>query len=101
MFLDSVPFAGPEQRRFIAPSIATPSEPKVPSQSILSTQAGFGAIMHELGRESLEFTRRSVTASPDVTVSTNFGPSVNGRGVYGREAVADTFKLEGIPSTYR
>ena len=42
-----------------------------------------------------------VTASPDVTVSTNLGPWVNRRGLFAKQALADTFKSERIPSTYR
>jgi pyruvate dehydrogenase E1 component len=41
-----------------------------------------------------------VTASPDVTVSTNLGPWVNRRGLFARQALADTFKSERIPSTF-
>ena len=43
---------------------------------------------------------RIVTTSPDVTVSTNLGPWVNRRGLFAREALADTFKSERIPSTF-
>src|SRR5207342_330654 len=41
-----------------------------------------------------------VTTSPDVTVSTNLGPWVNRRGLFARQAMADTFKSERIPSTF-
>ena len=100
-FLKSVPFGHRDSLPGDAKSIATPNELKVAIQSETSTQTGFGAILSELGRESTEFSRRIVTASPDVTVSTNLGPWVNRRGVFGREALADTFKLERIASTYR
>src|SRR5208282_3808566 len=40
------------------------------------------------------------TTSPDVTVSTSLGPWVNRRGLFAREALADTFKSERIPSTF-
>ena len=43
---------------------------------------------------------RIVTTSPDVTVSTNLGSWVNRRGLFAREALADTFKSERIPSTF-
>ena len=43
---------------------------------------------------------RLVTASPDVTVSTNLGSWVNRRGLFARQSVADTFKDEHIPSTF-
>ena len=35
-----------------------------------------------------------------MTVSTNLGPWVNRRGLFAREALADTFKSERIPSTF-
>ena len=35
-----------------------------------------------------------------MTVSTNLGPFVNRRGLFGREALADVFKRERIPSTF-
>ena len=47
-----------------------------------------------------ELAARIVTASPDVTVSTNLGPWVNRRRLFAREAMADTFKGERIPSTF-
>ena len=66
----------------------------------MSTQTGFGAILNEIGRGDSDFARRIVTTSPDVTVSTNLGPWVNRRGLFAREAMADTFKSERIPSTF-
>ena len=66
----------------------------------MSTQTGFGAILNEIGRGDSDFARRIVTTSPDVTVSTNLGPWVNRRGLFARQAMADTFKSERIPSTF-
>jgi pyruvate dehydrogenase E1 component len=66
----------------------------------MSTQAGFGNVMNELGREKSELSARIVTCSPDVTVSTNLGAWVNRRGLFARESLADTFKKERIPSTF-
>jgi pyruvate dehydrogenase E1 component len=67
---------------------------------IVSTQMGFGQILNEIAREDTEFASHIVTTSPDVTVSTNLGPWVNRRGLFARDALADTFKAERIPSTY-
>ena len=61
---------------------------------------GFGALLNEIARETTELANRIVTASPDVTVSTNLGAWVNRRGLFARETVADTFKDERIPSTF-
>ncbi len=99
-FLARVPFAQAGERRLKAPRIAVPETLAVPLQPTMSTQLGFGALLNELGRETSELAARIVTASPDVTVSTNLGSWVNRRGLFAREALADTFKNERIPSTY-
>jgi len=99
-FLEAVPFARREQRRFQPPQIEVPAELPVTIQPVMATQTGFGAILNELGRTRTPLSDRIVTTSPDVTVSTNLGPWVNRRGLFAREAMADTFKKERIPSTY-
>ena len=48
-----------------------------------------------------ELARRIVTASPDVTVSTNLGPWVNRRGIFDRAERADTFREENVVSAQR
>ena len=99
-FLDHVPFATAELRRLNAPTHAVPESLSVTIQPVMSTQTGFGAILNEIGRGESEFARHIVTTSPDVTVSTNLGPWVNRRGLFARQAMADTFKSERIPSTF-
>jgi pyruvate dehydrogenase E1 component len=99
-FLDAVPFAAAGERRLQAPEIDVPTEIPAPFTAVTSTQTGFGAILNELGRGDSEFTRRIVTTSPDVTVSTNLGAWVNRRGLFAHEAMADVFKSERIPSTF-
>ncbi len=99
-FLKGVPFAQTAERQLNAPRIAVPDELSVTIQSRMSTQTGFGAILNEIGRGNDEFAARIVTASPDVTVSTNLGPWVNRRGLFAREHMADTFKSEQVPSTF-
>ncbi len=99
-FLKRVPFAQGGARQLQAPRIAVPEALAVTIQPTMSTQTGFGAILNEIGRGSDEFASRIVTASPDVTVSTNLGPWVNRRGLFAREHLADTFKSEQIPSTF-
>jgi pyruvate dehydrogenase E1 component len=66
----------------------------------VSTQMGFGQILHEIARGDDDFAARIVTTSPDVTVSTNLGPWVNRRGLFARQELADTFRAERIPSTF-
>src|SRR5262249_58784981 len=84
-------------RQHLAAAIAAPAELPVTIQPVMSTQTGFGALLNELGRGKSEIADRVVTASPDVTVSTNLGPWVNRRGLFAREALADVFKSEHIP----
>jgi pyruvate dehydrogenase E1 component len=98
-FLARVPFAGGE-RRHRAARIAVPEQLPVSLQPVMSTQQGFGALLNELGRDKSELADRIVTASPDVTVSTNLGAWVNRRGLFAHAALADTFKSERIPSTF-
>jgi pyruvate dehydrogenase E1 component len=99
-FLSSVPFVQGGARRLRAPVIPVPPELSFNAQPVVSTQAGFGNIMNELGRSSHELAGRVVTCSPDVTVSTNLGAWVNRRGLFAQKAVADIFKRERIPSTF-
>ncbi len=99
-FLDAVPFAAGGPRRLAAPRFAAPDELKVTIQAEMSTQTGFGALLNELAREKSELAGRIVTTSPDVTVSTNLGAWVNRRGLFARQALADTFRSERIPSTF-
>src|SRR5262245_32712443 len=98
-FLDRVPFAA-RSRRHQAARIETPADLPRTVQPVMSTQTGFGALLNELGRGKSAIAERIVTTSPDVTVSTNLGPWVNRRGLYAREALADTFRSERIPSTF-
>src|SRR5271169_3246853 len=99
-FLDKVPFASDRARRLSAPTLDVPESLPVTIQPVMATQTGFGALLNEIGRGDSGFAQRIVTTSPDVTVSTNLGPWVNRRGLFAREAMADTFKSEHIPSTF-
>ncbi len=99
-FLDRVPFAADKARRLSAPPIDVPETLPVTIQPVMATQTGFGALLNEIGRGDGEFAQHIVTTSPDVTVSTNLGPWVNRRGLFARQAMADTFKSERIPSTF-
>ena len=98
-FLERVPLAA-GGRRHQSERIVVPVELPVTIQPVMSTQAGFGALLNELGRGQTDIAERIVTTSPDVTVSTNLGSWVNRRGLFAREKLADTFKSEQIPSTF-
>lgn len=97
-FLASVPF-NQDGRRLSAPVIDVPQLSFKPAAQ-MSTQQGFGLVLNEIARGDSELASRIVTASPDVTVSTNLGAWVNRRGLFARAEKADTFRSEKIPSTY-
>src|SRR5213076_1857794 len=56
--------------------------------------------LNELARGDSELAARIVTASPDVTVSTNLGAWVNRRGLFAKAENHDLFRQEKIPSTF-
>ncbi|MBN9067626.1 MAG: transketolase, partial [Rhizobiales bacterium] len=99
-FLSAVPFVQKGTRRYAAPTIEVPEELSFGAQPSMSTQQGFGLLMHEIGKSDNEFASHIVTTSPDVTVSTNLGAWVNRRGLFAKEQMADLFRAEKIPSTY-
>ena len=95
-------FFAPVPRRLTAPKIDIPADlPQIDLRSKpISTQMGFGQILHEIARSDTPMAARIVTTAPDVTVSTNLGPWVNRRGLFARHSMADTFRAERIPSTF-
>jgi pyruvate dehydrogenase E1 component len=99
-FLKSVPFNQEVQRRLSAPAIEVPRQLSFTPAAQMSTQQGFGLLLNELARGDGELASRIVTASPDVTVSTNLGAWVNRRGLFARGEKADLFRSEKIPTTY-
>ena len=99
-FLDDVPFVQQGRRRFSAPEVAVPPALTIDVKASMSTQQGFGLLLHEIAKSDSELARRIVTAAPDVTVSTNLGAWVNRRGLFAREEMADVFRRERIPSTF-
>jgi pyruvate dehydrogenase E1 component len=101
-FVHAAPFFAKGARRLTASAVDVPKTFATPSSAgkAISTQMGFGQILNEIARDDTAFAERIVTTSPDVTVSTNLGPWVNRRGLFARDTLADTFKMERIPSTY-
>ncbi len=79
-FLADAPFIRQGARRLTAAAIPVPETLAVPATPTMSTQHGFGLLMHEIAKTDTELARRIVTTSPDVTVSTNLGAWVNRRG---------------------
>jgi len=108
-FVDSVPYATsltPQGRRLSAPPVAVPAvlpQPKIAGRK-MSTQAGYGEILSEIGRAegtAKELSRHIVTMSPDVAVSTNLGPWINRRGVFDRHTRDDVFRDGKLASAQR
>ena len=107
--IDGAPFAQTltaQGRRLDAPMVHVPAAlptPKLAGRK-MSTQAGFGDILAEIGRGNGEFAdlaRHLMTTSPDVTVSTNLGPWVNRRGVFDRHTRNDVFRDAKLASAQR
>jgi len=98
-FLALVPFNKPD-RRLTAPVIEVPRQLAFTAAAQMSTQQGFGLVLNEIARGHSELAARIVTASPDVTVSTNLGAWVNRRGLFARAEKADLFRSEKIPTTF-
>ncbi|HEY4986220.1 MAG TPA: transketolase [Bradyrhizobium sp.] len=99
-FLGEVPFNRGGQRRLSADVLDVPERLAFTPAAVMSTQQGFGLVLNELARGDSALASRIVTASPDVTVSTNLGAWVNRRGLFARAEKADLFKSEKIPSTF-
>ncbi len=99
-FLAKVPFNREGTRRLQAPVIDVPQHLSFTPSPQMSTQQGFGLVLNELGKGDSDLASRIVTASPDVTVSTNLGAWVNRRGLFARGEAADLFRKEKIPSTF-
>jgi pyruvate dehydrogenase E1 component len=98
-FLERVPFNN-DDRRLSAPVIEVPRQLSFSPAAQMSTQQGFGLVLNEIARGDSELAARIVTASPDVTVSTNLGAWVNRRGLFARAEKADLFRSEKIPTTF-
>jgi len=99
-FLGEVPFNRGGQRRLSADVLDVPDRLAFTPAAVMSTQQGFGLVLNELARGDSALASRIVTASPDVTVSTNLGAWVNRRGLFARAERADLFRSEKIPSTF-
>jgi pyruvate dehydrogenase E1 component len=91
-FLVEAPFNAEGRRRTEAPAIALPAALPRPNDKESSTQTGFGKILNAIAAEDSELSRRIVTTSPDVSVSTNLGAWINRRGLFGHTEAEDVFR---------
>ena len=99
-FLESVPLAANGPEPALQPAIPV-APPTTPTGAHMSTQEAFGRVMTDLGKRGDALAQRIVTASPDVTVSTNLGGWVNQRRLFHRVRQRDVFRLEQVPSVQR
>ncbi len=76
-------------------------EKKIFFKDYLSTQDAFGQIINDIGKGKEDLTKRIVTASPDVTVSTNLGSWVNQRNIFSRNPKTDIFKEKKVTSAQK
>src|SRR5690349_18709955 len=91
-FLKEAPFNAEGRRRTEAPVVALPAALTKPNDKESSTQTGFGKILNAIAAEDSELSRRIVTTSPDVSVSTNLGAWINRRGLFGHTEAEDVFR---------
>ncbi|HTQ70680.1 MAG TPA: transketolase [Acidocella sp.] len=107
--LHEAPYAqplSPQGRRLEAPQVKLPEslpQPRIAGRR-MSTQAGFGEILSEIGRaqgESKALSAAIVTASPDVATSTNLTSWINRRSMFARKAQEDVFRKNKVASMVR
>ncbi len=97
-FIGRAPFLGLADRNHKAPRVAVPADFPTQQGGKASTQEAFGKILNELGRGDSDLAQHIITASPDVSVSTNLGAWINQRGIFDRLGRADVFKDENVLS---
>jgi pyruvate dehydrogenase E1 component len=100
-FLSSVPLIAGGRRRYRDEPLPVPDPLPCPREPKMSTQEGFGRILVEVGRKGGPLADRIVTASPDVTITTNLGGWVNQRQVFDRSRREDVFHAEKVVSAQR
>ncbi len=100
-FLSRVPFVAQYPRRYQDDQIEVPRHLTVARAERGATQEAFGRILSNLARDQNKLAERIVTASPDVTVSTNLGGWVNRRQIFDRRRQADTFREEKVVSAQK
>ncbi len=97
-FLSQVAFFAAGPRRYQDKKIPVP-QITLGVTGDMSTQSAFGKILDDLSKGTSALADRIVTASPDVTGTTNLGPWVNRRKLFARTVKSDAFVEHHIPST--
>ncbi|PPR15094.1 MAG: Pyruvate dehydrogenase E1 component [Alphaproteobacteria bacterium MarineAlpha9_Bin3] len=100
-FLKKSSFYNNNDRNFSDKKIEISKKFKFKESKTSNTQEVFGRIINEIGKEDSELSKRIVTFSPDVTVSTNLGGWVNQKQIYNREKKTDIFHDEKVVSAQK
>ena len=74
---------------------------KTTFNKFISTQEAFGKIMNEIGKVNNSFTKRIITTSPDVTVSTSLGGWVNKKNIFSTYKKNDVFGEKKVFSSQK
>ncbi len=99
-YIKNLPFQKAGHRRFKSKIIEVDNDILITETSI-STQNAFGKILDQYAKNNTEFSKRIITTSPDVSVSTNLGPWINRKGLFSRVESSDTFRDRKIPSAQK
>ena len=99
-YIKNLPFQKAGHRRFKSKKIEVDSNISITETSI-STQNAFGKILDQYAKNNTDFSKRIITTSPDVSVSTNLGPWINRKGLFSRVESSDTFRDRKIPSAQK
>ena len=100
-FLSKTSFYKGDKRLFSDQKIHVPNKLNYKNAESSNTQEVFGRILNEIGKEESDLSKRIVTFSPDVTVSTSLGGWVNQKHIYNREHKEDTFQNEKVISAQK
>ena len=100
-FLSKNSFYKGKKRLFSDQAINVPKKLNYKKSLNSNTQEVFGRILNEIGKDDTDLSKRIVTFSPDVTVSTSLGGWVNQKKIYNREHKEDIFYNEKVVSAQK
>ena len=100
-FLSKNSFYKGQKRLFRDQEINVPNKLHYKNSQSSNTQEVFGRILNEIGKNESDLSKRIVTFSPDVTVSTSLGGWVNQKQIYNREHKEDIFHNEKVVSAQK
>lgn len=100
-FLEKSPFYKNNDRNFSDEKVKVSNKFKFKEGKSSNTQEVFGRILNEIGKSDSELSKRIVTFSPDVTVSTSLGGWVNQKQIYNRKKKTDVFHDEKVVSAQK